>query len=243
MLLDEQDARAALVREPADDRQQPLDDDRREPQAELVEQEQPRPPRERARHRQHLLLAAREQPGAPVAQCVERREVLERGRRVEPLQPEVLGDGQAEEDPAALEHVRQAAPRQSVGRDTRDVGAVEPHAAAHRPHEPRDDAQRRRLAGAVRSEQRDHPALLDRQCDVTYHRSAVVAGRQLLALEDRAHVVLAPASGAAAASGAATAAAAAFPRYASTTRGSRRTSSGGPFAITLPKSSTTTWSH
>ena len=48
---------------PAHDREQPLDDDRCEAEAHLVDEQALRFGHERPRHRQHLLLAAREQTG------------------------------------------------------------------------------------------------------------------------------------------------------------------------------------
>ena len=65
VLLDEQHGAAALLRELAHDRQQPLHDHRREPEAELVEEQQLRLPCQRARDREHLLLAPGEQADAP----------------------------------------------------------------------------------------------------------------------------------------------------------------------------------
>ena len=55
-----------------------------------------------ARDGEHLLLAAREQAAAAVAQLGERREVAVGRVGVEPLavpQPEVLGDAEPEEEP------------------------------------------------------------------------------------------------------------------------------------------------
>ena len=61
VLLDEQHGAVALLRELPDDRQQPLDDHRREPEAELVEEQELRLPGERPGDGEHLLLASREQ--------------------------------------------------------------------------------------------------------------------------------------------------------------------------------------
>src|SRR5581483_12237750 len=79
----------------------------------------------------------------------------------------------------------------------------------------RDCAQERRLAGAVRSDQRDRLPHLDRQVEIPDRRQEPVACGDAVHLE-QAH--------------------AALPRYASTTRASRITTSGGPSAITLPSS-------
>ena len=55
------DAGPAVGREPADDREQVVEDDRGEAERELVEQQELLPAHEHAGERQHLLLAAREQ--------------------------------------------------------------------------------------------------------------------------------------------------------------------------------------
>ena len=99
----------------------------REPERELVEQQQARMAGKRPSDREHLLLSAREQAGATVAQRLQLREVLVRERCVELLSPvaeaEVLGDGEAEEDPPPLGHVRDstagAGARATVTRDRR----------------------------------------------------------------------------------------------------------------------------
>ena len=114
VLLDEQHGAAALLRELPHDRQQPLDDHGRQPEAQLVEQQQLRAARERPRDGEHLLLAAGQQARAPALQVAEVREVLVRDRLVEVLarwpEAEVLRDRQAEEEPAPLGHVRDPEP-------------------------------------------------------------------------------------------------------------------------------------
>ena len=234
VLLDQQDRATGALRVLPHDREQGLDDHRRKPEAELVEQEQPRLAGERAADGEHLLLAAREQPGAPRPQLAQQGEVLVRDLLVDvpaaPGETEVLGDGQPEEDAATLGHVRDPAPRPPGRGDTPEIFAVEDDPALHRADDPGDHSQRRRLAGPVRAQQRDHLARPDRQVEVADDGRLVVAGRQALERQDVAHAEAISAS----------ISAAALPRYASTTRGSRRTASGVPWAITLPNSSTTT---
>ena len=55
VLLDQQHSAAALLRERPHDREQPFDDHRREPEAQLVQQQQPGVARKSARDREHLL--------------------------------------------------------------------------------------------------------------------------------------------------------------------------------------------
>ena len=59
--------------------------------------------------------------------------------------------------------------RPLLGRDVGDVAAVEPHDAALGDLEPADDAQDRRLARAVRAEQRDALAAVDLEVHVEQH--------------------------------------------------------------------------
>lgn len=110
VLLDEQHRAVVLDGELPDDRQQPLDDDRSKPEAELVEHEQLRTAHQGAADAEHLLLTAGQQASAPVPEIPERREVLEGDIRVNLLAPvrqlEVFGDGQSEEDAAVVRDVR-----------------------------------------------------------------------------------------------------------------------------------------
>ena len=112
VLLDEDNAAAALLCELADDRQETLDDDRRQTEAQLVQQQELRMAGKRPPDREHLLLAAGEEAAAPVTKLRERREVSVRHVRVEALtaiaEAEVLGDGEAEEQAAVLRDVRDA---------------------------------------------------------------------------------------------------------------------------------------
>ena len=86
VLLDEQDRRALRV-DLADDLEDLLDEDRREPHRRLVEQQQLRPRHERAPDREHLLLAAGERSGLcscapqPREQVEDALEVLATRRR------------------------------------------------------------------------------------------------------------------------------------------------------------------
>src|SRR5262249_3724173 len=95
---------------------------------------------------------------------------------------------------------------------------------------------------AVRAEQRDDLAGGDRQVEVADDRRLVVAGGQRRDLEDVGHSSSAAVAAASSNSEPATSAAA-LPKYPSTTFRSRRTDAGGPCAITLQTSNTTTKSQ
>ena len=75
-LLDEQHRRAGFG-ELAHHGEQALDDDRREPERELVEQQEPWPRDERHREVQHLLLATRQVSGPRAETLPQLGEVLE----------------------------------------------------------------------------------------------------------------------------------------------------------------------
>jgi hypothetical protein len=105
---------------------------------------------------------------------------------------EVLGDGEAEEQPAAFGDVRDAAARAQLRRELGRVAAGVDDPTLERVHEAGDRAQGRRLAGAVRSEERDDLAGADGQVEAADHRRAVVAGGQ--AFEAQHRVAHAPSS-------------------------------------------------
>src|SRR4051794_31359504 len=116
VLLDYQDGQAFLLVQLADDPEELRDEDGCEPERRLVQQKKPRPEHERARERQHLLLAAAQRPGlllAPLRQPGEVREDplelgLDRAAARIGAEAEVLRDCQLRERAAPLGHVRDA---------------------------------------------------------------------------------------------------------------------------------------
>ena len=76
VLLDDEHGEPFLLVQLADDPEELAHDQRREAERRLVEQEQARAAHERAAEREHLLLAARERPGALPATLDHPREVL-----------------------------------------------------------------------------------------------------------------------------------------------------------------------
>ena len=85
VLLDEHHRAPVVGRDLADRAEQALDDDRREAHAQLVDQQHLRSLDQRPRHREHLLLAARERAGAQLPPRLERGEerrasIVVRGR-------------------------------------------------------------------------------------------------------------------------------------------------------------------
>src|SRR4029079_8130787 len=94
---------------------------------------------------------------------------------------------------------------------------------ALRAHHAAERAQRRRLAGAIRAEERGDGAFIHREADAVQHAREPVLGMQVLRGEERHRQ--------------------AVPRYAWITSGCFCTSAGLPSAIFLPKFSATTRSE
>jgi hypothetical protein len=138
-----------------DDLEAPLDQDRGEAHRRLVHQEQLRPRHERAAHRDHLLLAARERPCELLAALVQAREqavyavevLAEVGAAAQVrAQLEVLAHTERSEEPAVLRHDRDAPLDPVRRRDAGHVLALDRHGAAPRADDAEDRLQRRRLA-------------------------------------------------------------------------------------------------
>ena len=183
-------AAAALRRVASNDREHLLDDHRREAQAELVDQHQPRPAGECAGEGEHLLLASGQQRRRGDRRAREAGEVLVRvsvSRRspgcprrkcsatVSPkktLRPSGCGRCRAGPEP--------------IGERGRILPS-DVDRPGHRPHDAGDHAQCGGLPGAVGAEQRDDLAGADVQVEVAHHRGPVVTGGQPCDLDERAH--------------------------------------------------------
>src|SRR6266545_2721708 len=113
VLLDEDDRVAALL-QGANGAAERLDDHRREPLGDLVEEQEARPGPEDAREREHLLLAPgqpRARAAAPLLQVREHRVDLVHGHAARPdrrQDREVLLGGERREDAALLRAVADA---------------------------------------------------------------------------------------------------------------------------------------
>jgi hypothetical protein len=126
----------------------------------LVEEKHPGAPRERARERDALALAARDRvrPGGCErgdAEALEERVDLRRRRAAE---GDVAADAEVREQGVLLEHEPH---RAALGREVDPSLGVEPrlaverHAAAARPLETRDRPEERRLARPRRADERE----------------------------------------------------------------------------------------
>ena len=133
----------------------------------LVEEEQARLRDERASELDALLNAVRQRRGKSARSRSPTTSSTSSASLLPHLPPaavradeHVLEDGHRPEELDVLERPRDPLADDLVGRRLEDRGAVEQHLAGVRLVEPRDDVERRRLAGAVRPDQpRDVPFL------------------------------------------------------------------------------------
>src|SRR5579859_3372753 len=231
VLLDEQHADALLAVDRLEYPEQLLHDERRETEGRLVEQEQARPQHQRARHRQHLLLAARERTRLLAAALPESREITVHALDVRlegrlvfarvPAQAQVLLGAEVRKGAAAIGHVRDPEAHDVLGRAPLDARAAEAHRAGEL-HHSAQRPQRGGLARAVRTKERGDRALVHREIHAVQDARVAVIRLQVVDFEQHQ---------------------AAAPRYARMSSGCARTSSGAPSAILRPKLSATTRSE
>src|SRR5204863_1043103 len=129
----------------------------------LVEKKEPGPAHQRARDREHLLLAARERAAALVRPLLQAREEREHAREIglkagwvgdRSAHLQILEHGHAHEDAAALRRLRNLETRDVVGREARDVAAGEGNGALPRARLAGGRQYYGRLAGTVGGDQR-----------------------------------------------------------------------------------------
>src|SRR5229473_574070 len=189
VLLDQDEGGALLRRHPPDRPGELLDDDRRQALERLVKQQQRRVGHERARERQHLLLAAGEMAAAARAPLAQPREQIVDGREMPPPGPrrdrEILLDAQRRKDFALLRHPAETGARAPMRRDPREVATAPGDAAAAHAREAHDREQQRRLADAVAAEQREAAAVRDIERQAIEHDGVAVAGAHVLKREQR----------------------------------------------------------
>src|SRR5439155_7748735 len=142
---------------------------------------------------------------------------------------EVLGHAHAWEQTAAFGRLRDASLDDLMCGGRRDVAPEEADRALPRPVEPVDRAERGRLAGAVRAEQRHDLAFMHLERDPLQRVDRAVVGMDVVDLENGIGAVAAHARPCRFMSSTA-----ALPRYASTTRSFLCTSRGSPSAIFSP---------
>ena len=164
ILLDHQHGHLGLLRKPDQHVLDLRDDHRREPFRRLIHHKEARIEEERARDREHLLLAARQLPGAIALAFRKAREcvvdALDRpqaalGRH----EPQMLVDRERAPQPPPLRDIADADARDIGGRAADQFLAGDADRAARRPHQTHDRLAQSGLAHAVAADHRQHAAL------------------------------------------------------------------------------------
>ena len=166
-----------------------------EPQRRFIEQQESRAPHERASDRQHLLLTAGELPAERRAALGEHRKQLKgvvherraAAGRTGDRHLQILAHGQAGKHPPPLGTVAEPEMGASFRTHVRQRLAGEADAARGRSEESHDRLEQRRLAGAVRANQRNRFAGVHRDSDIAERRDRVVAYVQPLDAEEALH--------------------------------------------------------
>src|SRR5215471_1047127 len=197
VVLDEQDRDAVVDAQPPDQLREVADLLVVEPSGGLVEEQQTRAGRERARELDALERAERKprrRRGRELRE-VERIEDLLRLAARSPVECEARVHVRADEHVLEHRHVRTELevlerPRDAEAHDAirglaQHVLAVEAHGAAVRPVEPRDDVERRRLAGAVRPDQAGDLSVVDGERQLVEREDSAEAPTDVLDLEQR----------------------------------------------------------
>ena len=190
-VLGEQDRGPPLLVEPAQDAEQLVARDRVQLRGRLVEQQQPRPPRQRGGERDALQLAAAQLVSRPVQQPPEaerQRRLLDTPRHGRRGPAEVL-QGERDLRPHRPHHDLRLGVLEERPGDRGDLGrpvrtGVEPaglHAPAERPavevrHEPARGPQQRRLPRSRATGDQHQLPGLDRQRDVGERRRRAAPG-------------------------------------------------------------------
>ncbi len=191
ILLDDEDGHLAFPSERDQHLLDLADDDGRQPLGGLVHDQQLRIAQQRARDRQHLLLAARKLRAAIVPALGEPRkglvDALDGPARVAAAagrQPKMLVDRQARPHAPSLRHVADAQPVDFVRLERGDFAAVDADRARARALQAGDGVAERRLAHAVAAHHRKHAAF-ERQRHALYGMAFAVVDLQVVDAQDR----------------------------------------------------------
>ena len=195
VLLDHNHREFAGAHDLADHLDELLHDDRGEPLHRLVEQQQLGIGHERARDREHLLLAAGKLIAEVAPSLFEpRKELVDALEVPRPARAfdhgEVLLDRERSEHEPLLRNPAQAGVRSAPGREARDVVTVKGDPSALQPRETQQCEQERRLAHAVATEHGEAAALVERKRDVVQHHRVAVTRRQPLGADQLSHAAL-----------------------------------------------------
>ncbi len=196
-MLGEQDGKAHLARQIRESPHHGVDLGRAQARHHLVEQQDLRPRRQRARRLELLALGQGEAigDGAGLAGEAEPVEDLQRGlphgaavgARLERADHHVLEHGQGAERLHHLEGAADAGMARPVGPQPGDVGAVEDDAAAVGREDAGDEVEGGGLAGSVRADERDDAALGHGEAHAIDRLQATEALGEPAHLEQRGH--------------------------------------------------------
>ena len=190
ILLDDEHRDVALLAQPHQHLLDLCDDDGGESFGRLVHDQEARIGHQRARDRQHLLLAAGELASAIVLALGEAREgvvdALDRPRATAHARghAQMLVDGERAPQPSPLRHVADAEPGDLRRLQRQQVLAAHADRTTGRAHQPHDRLAERRLAHAVAADDGKH-AGVERQVDALQRVRAAVIDVEASDLEDR----------------------------------------------------------
>ena len=168
-----------------------LDDNRRKALGRLIQHQKPRAGAQDSGDRQHLLLAARQfgalavepllEIGKQFEDLIQRQPARAHDRR----QQQIFADVEAGENPALLGAKSHPHARNPVRRCPDDILVAETDRAGALADNPHHRFQRRRLAGAVASEQRHHLAGVHIEVDAVEDVRLAVPGFEILNRQHR----------------------------------------------------------
>ena len=194
MLLDHDHRGADLAADADQHLRQAVDHGRLKSFRDLVKQQHVGLGHQRAGDDQHLLLAARQGPGALVQPLRQHRkpaaDLLEQGLDVlvrQQAEPEIVAHRQVLEQRVLLRHVDQPHLALQMWRHPRHVLAREGDAAAPRRQKAHDRLEQRGLAHAVLADDRERLGLRQRQADIADDPRRTIAAGQRVDLKDRGH--------------------------------------------------------
>src|ERR1700733_10674582 len=174
MMIDDDDG--DFLAQPIEGFEQLLDHGRRKPLKRFVQQQHPYVARERAGHRDHLLLAAGEIIRGAIQPFADSRKIfvdaLARpvhamaGLPLQPAELEILFDAHAREKSAALRDIADAKTRMLCRGLSNHLGSRKPDRSARRWRDPDQRLEQRRLAGAVAPKQCYDLVFMESEADV-----------------------------------------------------------------------------
>ena len=173
LLLHEERREPRPVAGGPDSREQPVGDERRQPERQFIDEQRRWLGRQCPRERDHLLLPAGEQARPAVQVRFELGEGLQRSPDTASSEPEIVAHAQGEDDRPFFRHEGQAVARHPMQR-RRDRRATPADHAGHPRQHTRRSQERCRLARAIGPEQRGDLARADLDTDVADGRDISV---------------------------------------------------------------------